>query len=141
MTLDEAIKTYTSNAEYERTHGNLQGCLDFKQLADWLKELKQLREQEPCEDAISRQAAQAKIKSICYKYRLSYEDGERKPATGGSAYALGHAFDDLPPVTQQGTYANIPFLLHKEFGCPLDECVKAYEKANEYLRSKSKLKG
>ena len=58
-------------------------------------------EQEPCEDAISRQAAQAKIKSICDEYRLSYEDGERKAATGGSAYALGHAFDDLPPVTPQ----------------------------------------
>ena len=56
MTLDEAIKTYTSNAEHERTHGNLQGCLDFKQLADWLKELKQLKDQEPCEDCISRQA-------------------------------------------------------------------------------------
>ena len=45
MTLDEAIKRYTDNAEYERTHGSLQGCLDFKQLAEWLKELKQLREQ------------------------------------------------------------------------------------------------
>jgi len=45
MTLDEAIKRYADNAEYERTHGNLQGCLDFSQLAEWLKELKQLREQ------------------------------------------------------------------------------------------------
>ena len=45
MTLDEVIKRYTDNAEYERTHGNLQGCLDFRQLAEWLKELKQLREQ------------------------------------------------------------------------------------------------
>ena len=44
MTLDEAIKRYTDNAEYERTHGNLQGCLDFRQLAEWLSELKQLRE-------------------------------------------------------------------------------------------------
>ena len=52
-------------------------------------------------DLISRQAAQAKIKSICDEYRLSYEDGERKAATGGSAYALGHAFDDLPPVAPQ----------------------------------------
>lgn len=58
-------------------------------------------EQQPCEDCISRQAAQAKIKNICDEYRLSYEDGERKAATGGSAYALGHAFDDLPPVTPQ----------------------------------------
>ena len=43
--MDEAIERYISNAEYERNHGNLQGCLDFKQLAEWLKELKQLREQ------------------------------------------------------------------------------------------------
>lgn len=45
MTLDEAIERYTSNAEHERTDGSLQGCLEFKQLAEWLKELKQLREQ------------------------------------------------------------------------------------------------
>ena len=44
MTLDESIKRYTNNAEYERTHGNLQGCLEFRQLAEWLSELKQLRE-------------------------------------------------------------------------------------------------
>ena len=43
MTLDEAIKRYADNAEYERAHGNLQGCMDFKQLAEWLRELKNLR--------------------------------------------------------------------------------------------------
>ena len=43
--LNEAIERFSQNAEYERTHGNLQGCLEFKQFADWLKELKQLREQ------------------------------------------------------------------------------------------------
>ena len=43
MTIDEAIKRYTDNAEYERTHGNLQGCLEFKQLAKWLKELRAYR--------------------------------------------------------------------------------------------------
>ena len=42
---EEKIKRYLDNAEYERTHGNLQGCLEFKQLVDWLKELMQLREQ------------------------------------------------------------------------------------------------
>ena len=30
MTIDEAIKRYTDNAEYERTHGNLQGCLSWR---------------------------------------------------------------------------------------------------------------
>ena len=46
MTLDEAIKRYTDNAEFERTHGNLQGCLEFKKLAEWLRELKALRDNE-----------------------------------------------------------------------------------------------
>ena len=48
MTLEEEIKRYTDNAEYERTHGNLQGCLDFRQLAEWLRELKKYREKENC---------------------------------------------------------------------------------------------
>ena len=39
MKLDEAITRYKNNAEYERTHGNLQGCLEFRQLAKWLEEL------------------------------------------------------------------------------------------------------
>lgn len=43
MTIDEAVKRYVDNAEYERTHGNLQGCLEFKQLAKWLKELRAFR--------------------------------------------------------------------------------------------------
>jgi hypothetical protein len=42
--LDEAIERFSHNAEYERTHGNLQGCLEFKQLAKWLEELKAYRE-------------------------------------------------------------------------------------------------
>ena len=44
MTLDEAISRYESNAEYERTHESLQGCLEFRQLAEWLKELQDHRE-------------------------------------------------------------------------------------------------
>ena len=42
--LDEAIERFSHNAEYERTHGNLQGCLEFRQLAKWLEELKAYRE-------------------------------------------------------------------------------------------------
>ena len=44
MTTEEAITRYTGNAEYERQHGNLQGCLEFKQLAEWLKDYKRLKE-------------------------------------------------------------------------------------------------
>lgn len=43
MTIDEAIERYVDNSEFERIHGNLLGCLEFKQLAKWLKELKMYR--------------------------------------------------------------------------------------------------
>lgn len=42
ITIDEAITRYKDNAEYERTHGNLQGCLEFKQLAKWLEKLQKI---------------------------------------------------------------------------------------------------
>lgn len=90
MNLDEAIDRYTNNAEYERTHGSLQGYLEFKQLAEWLKDYKRLLEQQPCEDAISRQAA---LNSLIDNTHL---DG----------YDLAEALDaienkeKLPPVTQ-----------------------------------------
>ena len=35
----------------------------------------------------------------------------------------------------------IPYLLHSILGCPLNECVNAYEKAIDYLRSKANMKG
>ena len=44
MTIDEAITKYQNNAEYERTHGNLQGCLEFRQLAEWLEKLQKIQE-------------------------------------------------------------------------------------------------
>lgn len=42
MTLDEQIKILESNAEFERKECDLQGCLNFRQLANWLKDYKQL---------------------------------------------------------------------------------------------------
>ena len=56
-------------------------------------------EQNSCDDVISRQAAQAKIKSICEEYMINYYDGKVKRS--GSAYAFGHALDDLPPVVPE----------------------------------------
>lgn len=44
ITIDEAIKRFQSNAEYERTHGSLQGCLEFRQLAEWLEQLQKIQE-------------------------------------------------------------------------------------------------
>ena len=42
ITIDEAITRYKNNAEYERIHGNLQGCLEFRQLAEWLEKLQKI---------------------------------------------------------------------------------------------------
>ena len=57
MTLDQAIDRYSNNAEYERRNGSLHGCMEFRQLAEWLKDYKRLLEQQSREDCISRQAA------------------------------------------------------------------------------------
>ena len=43
-TLSEAIVRYKNNAEYERTHGSMQGCLEFRQLAEWLEQLQKIQE-------------------------------------------------------------------------------------------------
>lgn len=67
MTIEEAIERYTSNAEYERTHGSLQGCLEFRQLAEWLKDYKRLLEQEPKTGhwIERRSRATGHIESVC----------------------------------------------------------------------------
>ena len=98
MTLDEVIKRYSDNAEYERTHGNLQGCLEFRQLAEWLKELKQLREQQPCEDCISRQAA---IDELELQAKEMSQWSERYTEQAKGVLTAKNIIKDLPPVTPQ----------------------------------------
>ena len=44
ITIEEAITRFKHNAEYERTHGNLQGCLEFRQLAKWLEQLQKIEQ-------------------------------------------------------------------------------------------------
>ena len=69
MTLEQAIDRYNNNAEYERRNGSLQGCIEFRQLAEWLKDYKRLLEQEPCDDAISREAVLDGLKGcICEEW-------------------------------------------------------------------------
>ena len=43
MTIEEAITKFKNNAEYERTHGNLQGCLEFRQLVEWLRNYQKIQ--------------------------------------------------------------------------------------------------
>ena len=42
-TLEGAIKRFRDNAEYERTHGDLRECLEFRQLAKWLEQLQKIQ--------------------------------------------------------------------------------------------------
>lgn len=44
MTLEDNIVMFEGNAEIERKNGDLHGCLNFRRLAEWLKELKAHRE-------------------------------------------------------------------------------------------------
>ena len=63
-TLENAIERFENNAEFERRNYNLQGCLEFRQFAEWLKDYKRLLEQEPCDDAISREDALEALNTI-----------------------------------------------------------------------------
>ena len=45
------------------------------------------------------------------------------------------------PLLKYHTDSIVPYVLHRNLGCPLNECVNAYEKAIEYLRSMANMKG
>ena len=44
MTIEEQITIFEHNTEHERKEGDLNSCLNFRQLAEWLKELQAHRE-------------------------------------------------------------------------------------------------
>lgn len=121
MTISEAIKHCKEVAEeneskadrIEQLHlsGNAEGCRecasDHQQLAEWLKELKALREvctskafdmaiealgQEPCEDAISRQAVLDGLASIA---KAKAKSDAQKSLMGRVMFFTEH----LPSVT------------------------------------------
>ena len=92
MTLDEAIKRYENNAEYERTHGNLQGCLEFRQLAEWLKELKELRARTgwiPVSERLPRDLEPVNITWINHNPESYYANIKDKPFTATGVYFNG----------------------------------------------------
>lgn len=48
-------------------------------------------------DIIERNAAKEKLKAVCKKYNIGYDETDRFKG-GSSAYELGHLFDDLPSI-------------------------------------------
>ena len=64
MTLDEAIRHAEEVAEYDCYNDDQRKCADeHRQLAEWLRELKRLRESATDTDTISRQAAIDEIRT------------------------------------------------------------------------------
>jgi hypothetical protein len=76
-----------SEMDYTRENECKQCAKEHRQLAKWLKELKQLREQEPCEDCISREQAKSAI-------RDRFKDLP-------SRVEINTILNDLPSVTPQ----------------------------------------
>lgn len=111
MTIDEAIQHCEEVAQenekqysgcpmkYDGAYANngksaCKCAKEHRQLAEWLKELKQLREQEPCEDAISRQAVLDGLASIA---KAKAKSDAQKALMGRVMFFTEH----LPPVTSQ----------------------------------------
>ena len=42
LTKQEIIDRFRNNAEFERQKGNLNGCLEFKQIAEWIDQLQEI---------------------------------------------------------------------------------------------------
>lgn len=109
MTIDEAIQRYADNAEYERTHGNLQGFLEFKQLAKWLKELKQLREQTkwiPCSERLPKK--EKKTYWVCTDTEYQYECRWTNNRFGLGEGEWGWSIFDTPQYSKPIAWMPLP---------------------------------
>jgi hypothetical protein len=85
---------------------------DFRQLAGWLKELKVYKEQEPCEDAISRRDVK--------KYLSA-------PNENGDRVIYESDLDLLPSVTptrKKGKWVDIKKDGNRIYRCRCSECGK-----------------
>jgi hypothetical protein len=144
MTLDEAIKhceeiaedhdklrkRYDDASGYSRSHNESirtndakkhEKCgQDFRQLAGWLKELKAYKEQEPCEDAISRQAVLDAMYELCNTEETL---GENPWRDNPHIDVIIDAIGDLPSVTPQQKVGKWEIVT-----CDLYMCSKCYGK-------------
>lgn len=105
MTLDEAIRHAEEVAENKRAESEtaeIQGCdryalkcakcaEEHRQLAEWLRDYKRLKEKEPSGDLISREDAIKKVAEILKNVFVEYEDIAYK------------AMNKLPSVSQAQT--------------------------------------
>lgn len=66
MSLDEAIKHCEEVAYQKDLESGFDTDNEHRQIAEWLKDYKRLKEQKPCEDAISRQSVINAIANTCF---------------------------------------------------------------------------
>lgn len=116
MTLDEAIKhaeevadtcefeasKYDMTDAYESHVACQEGkCAEeHRQLAEWLKELKRLKGQEPCEDCISRQAVLKGINRVGGKGFETYNDYSQ-------LYDFANALPSVTPEPKVGKWIRV----------------------------------
>lgn len=100
MTIDDAIKGFETFAELLEVEKDFLNDSEIseemekqKQLAEWLKDYKRLKEQEPCEDAVSRQAV---IETIFVQ-----GSAEKLEIDFAKLLLLQRAIKALPSVTPQ----------------------------------------
>ena len=108
LDLESAIKHCEEVADGMTEQGKCAECADeHKQLAEWLKELKQLREQEPCDDAISRADVEQTVEDniLCYTHSdrpIDQDpDTECHMAIRMALRMLKKDLRKLPPVTSR----------------------------------------
>lgn len=119
---DKLCKRYDDASGYTRSHNEAirttgakrcEECAsEHRQLAEWLKDYKRLKEQEPCDDAISRQAVDTLVDELA----RAISDERCCMSRGRSTGAIMQDILDLPPVNPQETVS--------EFADRCRECGK-----------------
>ena len=90
MTIDEAIKLCEEGSKSTWNGRQTTSGKSWQQMAEWLKDYKRLLEQEPCDDAISKQAV------LKLQYRID------DSATLSTRDVINvEDIEALPPVTPQ----------------------------------------
>lgn len=112
MTIDEAIKHCEEVAEEQKAQAweaqlqeeyrTIKSCKECAaehiQLAEWLKDYKRLKEQEPCEDAISRKRTMLRVREFIgnqtYTEKMLVDDLNALPSVAPQP-KTGHWIDDV----------------------------------------------
>ena len=107
LDLESAIKHCEEVADGKTEQGKCPECaMEHRQLAEWLTDYKRLKEQQPCEDAVSRQAAIDALEKVAelFPWRVPGKRDTYDSYNGAWNDAIGRAemeFEGLPPVAPQ----------------------------------------